>query len=141
MPFWRRRTEEPAAPVREVGEPVDPDLVDPSWEPLFPSFEPHTTMTNATQIRRLPNGVVVVRLWPGALKIEIPDERRRSDDFYLQVAGAFSVASAMGQRPAVRIADANGVPVSTVHRWVKEARRRGVMGPARSPQRTQQEQP
>jgi fused signal recognition particle receptor len=33
MPFWRRRSEEPAAPVREVGEPVDPDFVDPSWEP------------------------------------------------------------------------------------------------------------
>src|SRR6188472_4147033 len=33
MPFWRRRTEEPAAPVREVDEPVDPDFVDPSWEP------------------------------------------------------------------------------------------------------------
>src|SRR6185369_15281664 len=33
MPFWRRRTEEPAAPEREVGEPVDPDFVDPSWEP------------------------------------------------------------------------------------------------------------
>jgi fused signal recognition particle receptor len=33
MPFWRRRTEEPAAPEREVDEPVDPDFVDPSWEP------------------------------------------------------------------------------------------------------------
>jgi fused signal recognition particle receptor len=32
MPFWRRRRdEEPPAP--EVDEPVDPDTVDPAWEP------------------------------------------------------------------------------------------------------------
>ena len=32
MPFWRRNRNE-TAPEREVGEPVDPDFVDPSWEP------------------------------------------------------------------------------------------------------------
>jgi len=32
MPFWRRHRDE-TAPEREVDEPVDPDFVDPSWEP------------------------------------------------------------------------------------------------------------
>jgi fused signal recognition particle receptor len=32
MPFWRRNRDE-TAPEREVDEPVDPDFVDPSWEP------------------------------------------------------------------------------------------------------------
>jgi fused signal recognition particle receptor len=32
MPFWRRNRDE-KVPEREVGEPVDPDFVDPSWEP------------------------------------------------------------------------------------------------------------
>jgi fused signal recognition particle receptor len=31
MPFWRRNRNE--TPEREVDEPVDPDFVDPSWEP------------------------------------------------------------------------------------------------------------
>ncbi len=38
MPFWRRdRNEEP--PVREVDEPVDPDFVEPGWEPDPADFE------------------------------------------------------------------------------------------------------
>jgi fused signal recognition particle receptor len=32
MPFWRRNRNE-TGPEREVDEPVDPDFVDPSWEP------------------------------------------------------------------------------------------------------------
>ena len=32
MPFWRRNRNE-TTPEREVDEPVDPDFVDPSWEP------------------------------------------------------------------------------------------------------------
>jgi transposase len=33
--------------------------------------------------------------------------------------------------PAQTIAEANGVPVTTVHRWIREARRRGSLPPAR----------
>jgi hypothetical protein len=32
MPFWRRNKDD-KTPEREVDEPVDPDFVDPSWEP------------------------------------------------------------------------------------------------------------
>jgi fused signal recognition particle receptor len=41
MPFWRRNRDA-AAPEREVDEPVDPDFVDPSWEPDPADFEAPT---------------------------------------------------------------------------------------------------
>ena len=37
-----------------------------------------------------------------------------------------AVALAPVARPAVELATANDVPVSTVHAWIKEARRRGL---------------
>ncbi len=41
MPFWRRRHDE-KTPEREVDEPVDPDFVDPSWEPDPSDFDDAT---------------------------------------------------------------------------------------------------
>jgi fused signal recognition particle receptor len=38
MPFWRRRRDD-EPPAREVDEPVDPDFVDPSWEPDPSDFD------------------------------------------------------------------------------------------------------
>jgi hypothetical protein len=58
---------------------------------------------------------------------------RRPDEFYRQVARVFAAAAAAEPRPAVRIAEANRVPVTTVHRWIKEARRRGLTPPSRAP--------
>jgi hypothetical protein len=61
---------------------------------------------------------------------------RRSKQFYVDVAAAWSVAIANGHRePARVLADANQVPITTVHGWVSEARRRKVMAPSgrRSP--------
>jgi hypothetical protein len=64
--------------------------------------------------------------------VKVPKSRKRPDEFYKEVASLFSLASATGEpRPADRIAKTNRVPTSTVHRWMAEARRRGVMGPAR----------
>ncbi len=52
-------------------------------------------------------------------------------EFYIDVASAWSAALANENRdPAGTLAEANGVPVSTVHRWVREARRRHVMAPS-----------
>lgn len=54
--------------------------------------------------------------------------RSKPDAFYRQVAHLHTALRAAGERgPAKVIAEANKVPVSTVHRWMKEARRRGVM--------------
>lgn len=64
--------------------------------------------------------------WP--LRLEVPgDGRRLPDSFYEAVANAYAMASELSRRPAVVLAEENGVPTTTVHRWVKEARRRGLM--------------
>lgn len=70
---------------------------------------------------------------PIDLHLEVPGDRRGyGDDFYRRVAAVYGAASQRSRGPAQMIADANGVPVSTVHRWVKEARRRGFLGAGRA---------
>lgn len=51
--------------------------------------------------------------------------------FYRQVAQAYSEAVVTTSKPAKVLADEAGVPVGTVHRWIREARRRGCLPPAR----------
>lgn len=53
------------------------------------------------------------------------------DAFYRRVAEAYADLSAKSGRPAVEIAEIAGVPISTAHRWIKEARRRGHLPPGR----------
>lgn len=54
--------------------------------------------------------------------------RRRPDTFYRRVVELHSYLAAEGSgRPAAEIAEANDVPVTTVHRWMKEARQRGLV--------------
>ena len=54
------------------------------------------------------------------------------DEFYRRVAAAYMwLARTGGKGPAERLAESNHVPVSTVHRWVKEARRRGLLAAGR----------
>ena len=59
-------------------------------------------------------------------------KRRRPDAFYRAVADAYRVRASASRSPAAEIAEGLGVPVTTVHRWVKEARRRGFLHPGRS---------
>jgi hypothetical protein len=47
------------------------------------------------------------------------------DRFYRRFAEAYRSAATESNKPAVVIAEENGVPVETVRRWTKEARRRG----------------
>lgn len=55
----------------------------------------------------------------------------RPDDFYADLADKWSTAVSDGHKnPAAVIAGANGVSSSAVHRWAREARRRGVMAPS-----------
>lgn len=56
---------------------------------------------------------------------------RDPEGFYSRVATAYRSAAAESSRPAVLLADENGVPVETVRRWIQEARRRSLLGPAR----------
>ncbi|WP_238012527.1 hypothetical protein KZZ52_58640 [Dactylosporangium sp. AC04546] len=57
--------------------------------------------------------------------------RGRPDVFYREVADVYLTFAQASPRPACDLADQHGVPVSTAHRWVKEARRRGFLPPGR----------
>ena len=76
---------------------------------------------------------VQIGLGPGAteldertldLHIQVPTSRPYGDDFYSELAWLYMRAATWSRRPAVEIASVNGVPVTSVHSWVKEARRR-----------------
>lgn len=50
---------------------------------------------------------------------------RKPDDFYRHVAELYLLVASVSNSPARDLAAENGVPVTTVHRWLKEARVRG----------------
>lgn len=54
------------------------------------------------------------------------------DTFYGTVAAIYRKLAAVSPRPVAEIAGANDVPVTTAQRWVKEARRRGLLAPGRA---------
>jgi len=71
-------------------------------------------------------------IWaPPEARLDIPPMRRKPDSFYRQVAEAYQALASSDPRPAVALAEANRVPVTTIHRWVKGARARGFLAPAR----------
>jgi hypothetical protein len=64
----------------------------------------------------------------------VPTGRRvqgRPDQFYRQIADVYVDLAQATHRPASELASSHGVPVTTAHRWVKEARRRGFLPPGR----------
>lgn len=67
--------------------------------------------------------------------LNVPPARPYGDDFYAQVADVYRALSLIERSPAGAIADANGVPITTAHRWVKVARQRGLLEPARRQKR------
>jgi hypothetical protein len=69
------------------------------------------------------------------VKLTVPSTVPYPDDFYRAVADAYRFLALRSPRPAVELADANGVPPSTTRRWVKEARRRGVLAPGQKGRR------
>ncbi len=74
-------------------------------------------------------GVVDGRLGP------VPRGRGKPDAFYRRVADAYLGLAVESNRPAATIAAVNRVPVSSVHGWVKEARRRGFLPPGQKGRR------
>jgi hypothetical protein len=65
----------------------------------------------------------------------VPRGRPKPDAFYRRVADAYLGLAVRTNRPAATIAAVNGVPVSSVHGWVKEARRRGFLPPGQKGRR------
>ena len=63
------------------------------------------------------------------LKLRIPEGQPKPDSFYREVARIFAGLAVNTPRPAAVIAEANSVPISRIHGWIKEARRRGLLAP------------
>lgn len=61
-----------------------------------------------------------------------PPAGRLTDDFLEDVADAYRWFTEAKQAPAPAIAEMAGTPVRTVHRWIYEARKRGIIPPART---------
>jgi hypothetical protein len=57
--------------------------------------------------------------------------RGRPDRFYADIADTYRQLAQTSRRPAGELAARHGVPVTTAHRWIKEARRRGFLAPGR----------
>jgi hypothetical protein len=59
--------------------------------------------------------------------IKVPKGRgRKPDAFYSQIARAHARLSVTHEHPARRLAERMNVPPTTVYRWLREARRRGL---------------
>jgi len=61
------------------------------------------------------------------LRLRVPEGQPKPDSFYREVARLYSEVAVDAARPAAVLAEANGVPATRVHGWVKEARRRGLL--------------
>ncbi|MEM9405870.1 MAG: hypothetical protein AAGA81_07530 [Acidobacteriota bacterium] len=59
-----------------------------------------------------------------------PGARDKGDAFYEEVADVYRLLAAHTRAVAKTIAEANGVKDTTVHRWIREARKRGFLGEA-----------
>jgi hypothetical protein len=107
-----------AAPgPRDGPTPRQPQPVDAGWEmtdPVGATARPHSARRRSS-------------------KIEQPAEagRGRPDSFYRDVADIYQDLAQRSSRPAADLAEANSLPVTTAHRWIKEARRRGFLPPGR----------
>jgi hypothetical protein len=68
---------------------------------------------------------------PAGLKVPVEPVGERDDSFYRRLAESYAQAVKMERRhPARLLAEASGVSIRTMSRWLAEARRRGFMGPA-----------
>jgi hypothetical protein len=69
-------------------------------------------------------------------RLPVPEgTSRKPDEFYRRVAEVYSTVAGWTSRPGPEIAEANGVPVTTVHRWVKRARELGFLAPGQKKMR------
>ena len=70
----------------------------------------------------------IKKLKSRVLRLKIPKEPKKPDEFYRRVAELYMALTESGsRRPAAEIAEANKdqfVEITTVHRWIREARAR-----------------
>lgn len=78
----------------------------------------------------LRNGMQFKRSGPERPPLTRPDGTD-PEAFSQRVAEAYNAAIMSTSTPAKMLAEEAGVPVTTVHRWIREARQRGALPPAR----------
>ena len=71
------------------------------------------------------------RLGPVDCRLDVPTTSTYPDSFYQAVADLYEALVARREPYAPAIAEANGVKNVTVHRWVREARHRHILGSPR----------
>jgi hypothetical protein len=101
-----------------IRERLELPVVNPPGSTSF--FDPHQEM----RLRAQP------KPQPARRKLAPPRGRGYPDDFYVRVAETYREALRQQDRPVKAIAESADVPRSTAGRWVKEARRRGLLGEA-----------
>ena len=97
-----------------------------------PSFDPtHCSLGEAHELAaRIPSSES-----QRSLRVKVPSGRK-SDDFYERVAVAYASAANVHAEPVQAIANASQVAREEVYAWLKEARRRRLLPPARRSRRT-----
>ncbi|MFJ3024072.1 hypothetical protein ACIPH4_24470 [Streptomyces tendae] len=123
------------APMVEVlTAPTPADVVAPTLDTLDAYFE--ATSETESVFGSINSDVLVSDEQegnpPGKIPIVKPPQGRLTDDFLRDVAEAYRWFAEAKQPPAPGIADIAEVPVRTVHRWIYEARKRGILPPART---------
>lgn len=94
---------------------------------------PGELLDRATEVGRLALRALLPNHWLEALPAlyAASDPRDRGVSFYIHVARAYEEILARGGQPGPEIAARLGVPSTTVHRWLREARALGYLAPAR----------
>jgi len=95
-------------------------LVEPTLTLQADAFEPPVLDYNAPDLLELARLDV-----PGGIT-----NAPKGTQFYQQVAYAYRQVLPMTSAPAKAIADANGIPITTVHRWIRQCRAEGHLGRA-----------
>jgi hypothetical protein len=117
--------------IRQLIDVPGPEILPGLRESLFhqthPALQRESSIAGTARIQSLRH---TLRLTPE--QWAIADGRRRPypDEFYAAVAQLYKNAARHSRAPAALIADANGVPLTTVHRWVRIARKRRHLPPA-----------
>jgi hypothetical protein len=99
-----------------------------SNHPSLPDVSPaHLSTSHAVEVLMDITGFTAWVTKP-SLRLDVPKRGEPKDTFLARVVEVYNEASKQRPRPAADIAEVNDVATSTVHGWLKEARRRGLKG-------------
>jgi len=91
------------------------------WSRRAPDFRPESCSPRQASLMVATTPIPEA---PPSLALRVPKGHKRDDLFYATVQAVYDNQAAISRRAAADLAEANGVPVTTVHRWLKEGRRR-----------------